>query len=231
MKYVSIDIETTGLNPETSQVLSIGAILEDTNNRLSFREVPKFHAGIVRRDINGDLYAVNMNKDLIEKICNFAGLKTEEEKAKYSEEHTMSFFEEDEIVQQFYWWLYSNFREAFQNPVTTVTNHEEYGAVPYVNNKNVEKVVITVAGKNFGTFDKLFLEKLPRWKQLVKVRSRIIDPAVMFTDWETDDAPPGLSECKKRAGLPQHVSHDAVEDAWDVVELIRKSIDEKTSRN
>ena len=32
MKYISIDIETTGLDRDLCQVLSIGAVIEDTNN-------------------------------------------------------------------------------------------------------------------------------------------------------------------------------------------------------
>lgn len=32
MKYVSIDIETSGLDPEINNVLSIGAVIEDTAN-------------------------------------------------------------------------------------------------------------------------------------------------------------------------------------------------------
>lgn len=32
MKYVSIDIETTGLNPEVHQVIELAAVLEDTEN-------------------------------------------------------------------------------------------------------------------------------------------------------------------------------------------------------
>ena len=43
MKYISIDIETTGLDPENCQILSIGAVIEDTLNQLPFEELPTFH--------------------------------------------------------------------------------------------------------------------------------------------------------------------------------------------
>ena len=74
-----------------------------------------------------------------------------------------------------------------------------------------------------ATFDKLFLERLPRWKQLIKIRQRIIDPSVLYVNWESDSSLPSMSECKVRAGLPGMVTHNAVEDAWDVIELLRNT--------
>jgi len=64
MIYISIDTETTGLNPENCQLLSFGAIVEDTNKKLPFDQIPKFHCAVLRgeRDIlQGELYALNMN--------------------------------------------------------------------------------------------------------------------------------------------------------------------------
>jgi hypothetical protein len=81
--------------------------------------------------------------------------------------------------------------------------------------------VMNAAGKNFASFDIKFLERLPRWKQVFKVRSRILDPGVLFVDWKNDEAVPGMSECKKRANLPELVTHHAVEDALDVIMLLR----------
>jgi hypothetical protein len=69
------------------------------------------------------------------------------------------------------------------------------------------------AGKNFVSFDQKFLERLPRWKQVFKIRGRVLDPAILFVDWTNDTAAPGLSLCKERAGLPSLVTHNAVEDA------------------
>jgi hypothetical protein len=82
-------------------------------------------------------------------------------------------------------------------------------------------VPINVAGKNFASFDKHFIERLPRWKQLIRIRQRIIDPAVIFTDWKNDDSLPSLNKCKERAKIQGEVTHDALEDAWDVIELLR----------
>jgi len=93
--------------------------------------------------------------------------------------------------------------------------------LPMITNQT-KPIHITVAGKNFGTFDLRFLEKLPRWNQLIKVRQRILDPTILYTDWKNDESLPSLSKCKKRANMTEVVSHDAVEDSFDVIALLRK---------
>jgi oligoribonuclease len=224
MKYLSIDVETTGIDSENCEILSIGAILEDTENILPFEEIPKFHCAINRRSIKGELFATNMNRDLIEKIVHYQSAKDQDEKNDLVQMTGMQFLPEEEVVQEFYWWLYSN--GAFTFDVEKMMNtpsviHGKYGKVPMITSKT-QRATITVAGKNFASFDKLFLEKLPRWKQLIGIRSRVIDPAIFYTDWSVDNAPPGLAKCKERAGIEGIVTHDALEDGWDVVLLLRK---------
>ena len=198
MKYVSIDIETTGLNPETCQVLSIGAVIEDTDNIMPVKDLPTFHGVMLSREISGDPYALNMNKDLIESMVYWQTGK-EDERYDLKRLTGLEFYEKDEIVKAFYNFLLKN-------------GFEPSGEV----------IHLTVAGKNFGTFDLKFLEKLPRWKQYIRVRQRILDPSILYVDWKEDSSLPGLGTCKKRANLPEEVAHDAVEDAIDVILLLRK---------
>jgi len=99
MKYISIDIETTGLDPENNQILSIGAIIEDTNNILPLESIPTFHAAIIRENVTGSLVALNMNNKLIETIVQYSNLKTDESKINFSESKGLNFYKEDEIVQ------------------------------------------------------------------------------------------------------------------------------------
>ena len=51
MPYVSIDIETTGLDPETCQILEIGAVFD--NWTLPIRDLPTFHCYVVHKQIVG----------------------------------------------------------------------------------------------------------------------------------------------------------------------------------
>ena len=219
MKYVSIDIETTGLNPETCQVLSIGAVIEDTNNPLPIDKLPKFHAAIKRERIEGEITALTMNADLIKTINHYVRESDQDERNDIVQMTDMQFLDEDQIIIELFYFLAANGFVEF-NPSGTVTNHKLYGVVPYAPSHK-GPIYITVAGKNFGTFDLKFLEKLPRWKQLIKVRSRIIDPAILFVDWKIDESLPGLNLCKERGNIKGVVTHNALEDAIDVVAVLR----------
>ena len=66
MEYISIDIETTGLDRENDQVLEIGAIIENTFDPKPFDELPKFHAIILHPRYEGSSYAINMNKRIFQ---------------------------------------------------------------------------------------------------------------------------------------------------------------------
>ena len=85
-----------------------------------------------------------------------------------------------------------------------------------------KSITLNVAGKNFGTFDKLFLQELPWWQKLIRTRQRVLDPAILMVDWKSDKSLPNLTQCKERAGVTGIVTHNALEDAWDVIEVLRK---------
>ena len=225
MKYVSIDIETTGLDPEKCEILSIGAVIEDTNNPLPLDQLPSFHVAIKRENITGSMFAINMNKDLIETIVNYQSANGDKAKQEIVENSFMRFLHEDEVAIEFYYFLYKNglMNDKGNQPLISgqVSDHPIYGMVPAINQRVIPSGHINVAGKNFGTFDKVFLQKLPRWKQLIKMRNRILDPAILFVDWKSDDALPGLGLCKERSKIEGVVTHNALEDAIDVVSVLR----------
>ena len=227
MRYISVDTETTGLDPEKDQVLSIGAIIEDTNKPTDFQDTSKFHGVIKRNQITGGLYAINLNQKLLATMNQYKCAESEAAKAKIEANTGMQFYNENEIVSEFFYWLaehdFVKTKEddgrAYLDRHVTVRNGKMLPAIDH----KTKPIQITVAGKNFATFDKLFLEKLPRWKQLIKVRQRIMDPAILFLDWEQDESLPNLATCKKRAGFQEIVTHNAVEDAWDVIQLLRQT--------
>lgn len=69
MNYISIDIETTGLDPELDQVLSIAAVLDTTELRdLTVTELPFFHRMIRHDRYHGNPIALAMNAELLRKI-------------------------------------------------------------------------------------------------------------------------------------------------------------------
>ena len=219
MKYISIDVETTGLEKDRYQILSIGAILEDTEKKLSFEEIPKFHAAILHNEITGSPYALNMNKKIIEAIVNYQEAKDQDEKNDLVHMTGMQFYKEDQVVEGFFRWLCDNdmVDYSFTDMIVMAGNGKSYPALT----SKMKPVSLNVAGKNFASFDKHFLERLPRWQQVVRIRQRIIDPSIIFTNWNEDSTLPSLFECKQRAKIQGVVTHDALEDAWDVIQLLR----------
>jgi hypothetical protein len=201
MKYASIDIETTGIDPESNQILSIGIILEDSNNPLPYEELPKFHCAIKRTEISGSLFAIDMNKDLIATINSYMTAIGQDEKNDMVHFTGMQFLNEHEVVMHIAQFMQDN---SFINGTVD--------KVPYQ---------IICAGKNFGTFDKLFLQKLSCWNNVFRISQRVLDPGLLYIDWKNDKTVPNMITCKERGNVPGVVTHNALEDAWDVVQLLR----------
>lgn len=67
--YIAFDIETTGLNPEKHQILSIAAVA-DNEPDTPIDKLPYFHMSIYYEDgIVGDPFALAMNAKLLEMIA------------------------------------------------------------------------------------------------------------------------------------------------------------------
>jgi len=225
MIYVSIDTETTGLEKDRYQILSIGAILEDTTKKLPFEEIPKFHGAILHNEITGSPFAISMNMKIINAVARYKDAKTVDEKNDIIQMTGMQFYQEDQIVEGFFRWLYENGLYTGKSGVPAteqVMVRGDNGKMYPMLNSKIPPISLNVAGKNFASFDKHFLERLPRWQQVIRVRQRIIDPSVIFTNWAEDNTMPSLSECKERAKFNSSiVTHDALEDAWDIIQLLR----------
>lgn len=176
MKYVSIDIETTGLDPGRDQVLQIAMIVDDLEKPKPRDELPFINRYISHPRYCGNAFALHLNRELLYILA----------KGTNKEIMTAADFEHAE-----------NDLHLFL--------HKHFG------NER-----ITVAGKNAANFDIPFLPKALQ----ARFRHRVLDPGSMFVE-NTDKEVPNLETCLKRAGLPTEVTHDAYEDAMQVVELIR----------
>jgi hypothetical protein len=212
MIYVSIDIETSGLDHEKNCVLSIGAIIEDTQKKLPYEECPKFNAVILQREIVGSPRALTMNKGLIAMIGEYLE-GNDETRFNMDTILNYSFYEKEDVVKKFYEFLWVNgYGEAVPNQLLVTSKIDS----------NSKPITLNVAGKNFGTFDKLFLQQLPWWQKLIRTRQRVLDPAILCVDWYKDNSLPSLTTCKERTNISGEVTHDALEDAWDVIQVLRK---------
>lgn len=180
MPYVSIDIETTGLDPETCQILEIGAVWDDWTKPIA--ELPVYHRLVVHDEYRGNAYALALNAGLLKQLAG---------------QREPWFLEPSQVADDFATWL----KGCGWDGTTS----------------------LTTAGKNFASFDRQFLKRLPRFEQVVKLSHRSIDPAILF--WRAaDDKLPDSKTCYERAGLDNKVAHTAVEDALAVVRLVRLGI-------
>lgn len=184
MKYVSIDIETTGLDPNNCQTIEIGAVVDDLSNLTPIEELPVFHAYIDHGVFSGEPFALSMHSEIFRRIA--------------IKEKGFNICSRSSVGIAFTSWLYENgIKERY-----------------------------TAAGKNFAAFDLVFLKELPGMTTgNVRPHHRIIDPGIMFWHPDQDDKLPNLKLCKERAGIEGEVAHTAVEDALDVVKLVRNRVD------
>lgn len=197
MIYISIDTETTGLDPETCQVLQIGAVIEDTTKLKPIDELPRFQCLVEHQHVSGSAFALNMNREILAKLGELERADRHD-RSEIRKQHNI--IPVNLVAKSFAMWLAAN-------------------GIPKI--ENSDQVSITVAGKNFGVFDKLFLEKIPGWKTSIGFKQRMIDPSILCMNWTTDAGPPNLQTCMKRAQVEGPVTHDALQDAIDVVRVIR----------
>jgi len=191
MKYVSIDLETTGLSPRQHQILEFGAVIEDTENVLPIEELPSFHSYIKWDTIIGDPYALAMNWRILDVIA----------KPQMWEELGVRVLNPEDLGLVFWDFIDKHFNSD--------------------NDQEVFRGKITVAGKNFGNFDNQFLENLPNFFRHVRFEHRFLDPGSMYFNPKIDSKPPGLETCLERIGIRKGISHTAVEDAKDVIMALR----------
>ena len=221
MKYCSIDIEATGLNPEKHSILSIGVIIEDTEKKLPYEDLPKFNAIILNNEIVGSPRAIAMNKEIIELMGDY--LEGDKEmRRNISNDSGYSFYEKEDVAKHFFNFLFLN---GYEYDITNgcIEVRTVKGRSLPVFGARIKPITINVAGKNFATSDKLYLEQLPWWKKLIRTRQRVIDPSILFCDWKNDESLPNLIDCKERGNIEGIVTHNALEDAWDIVQLLRKN--------
>src|SRR5436190_9940792 len=64
MKYISIDLETTGLDPKKDVILEFAAVIEDTENILPLNELPKLTLFVKHNRLVISPEVIYMHKEL-----------------------------------------------------------------------------------------------------------------------------------------------------------------------
>jgi len=202
MKILAIDIETTGIHPSRDQILQLGAVYYDSSKSMHVDKMPAFKMYVDNVYIKGDTYAINMNQHIFKYI-----LENNEKRTKQPTKFALN----DE-----------EFQEGIICNISDLFSFFHY----FLLRNKIAGNNITLAGKNIDRFDIPFLEHHIRFSSL-DFNKRTFDPGVLFLDIKKDKVIPNLSECKRRAGLEDTVSHDALDDAKDIIRLIKKYYSKK----
>lgn len=193
MQYVSIDIETTGLDPRKNDILEFAAVVDELDSSTPVEKLPVFRKYIRKSEpYVGDAKALAMHHRVFERIAA----------------NDPDCIEVDGLM-----FAFGNFLQS-------------HGVCP---NKH-GKIVLNVAGKNFGSFDMQFLlAKIPAesWNNII-FRQRFIDPSILYVDAD-DTHLPDLATCVERmceetGAKIEWSHHTALDDALQVVRLIRHKI-------
>jgi len=201
MLYCSIDIETTGLNPKTCDIVQFAAIIDDLSNPQPLEKLPKFQTHFAQPTYTGEPYALGMHPQIFKKIADAQKKR----------------IEENEFGDRFMNIL--DLPSAFKNFLTQ-------NGVP--EDPKSGRVRITMAGKNVAMFDLPFLnKKLKKHWGDITILHRVIDPAILYYQ-PGDKNLPDSATCLERAGYAGEVAHTALEDALMVVKLVRHKLLPKT---
>jgi hypothetical protein len=189
----STDIETTGLDPETCQVLELGVVLWETTDFVTpVAELPAFHCYVVHPSYRGDAYALAMNRAILWRIAE------REPGSRYLDAIDVGSALADFIY------------EFAPRALKETRQGDSYAE-------------LWPAGFNFDGFDRQFLRRLPEFSRDVRFTHRSLAPATLFFDPMVDAKIPGSDEVFRRAGvdLDEGVRHTALGDARAVVEVLR----------
>jgi hypothetical protein len=83
------------------------------------------------------------------------------------------------------------------------------------------KYHVNFAGANIASFDLPILKRdIKGFSDLINDNRRVLDPSIIFADYAVDEHLPGLSKSLSRAGMDDVVTHDAEDDALQIVDQL-----------
>ena len=192
MIYFALDLETPSLSPKGG-ILQLALVLEDTTVDTPVDQLQHFVGYVVRDSYDHvEPYAASMHAGLWRKIDRMR--RGDDAEAPIPHNRTEAMSESSDFL--------CNMAANWVRNVLADRGEPE-GRV-------------TVAGKNVATFDYQFITD----ELKACFRHRVLDPGSGFADFSRKTLP-SLDELLERFGLGRTVQHDALEDARDVIRVLR----------
>lgn len=208
MKYVSINVETTGWDVDYCQILSMNAIIDDLETQKSLDMLPRFHAYFSYPRIMGSPRALAHNSNILKKLSEVSSPMTLEDIRKRPagpQKYIDIVMDGRSTIPAI---VFRNFLK--DNGYNMPSDIDDRG-----------RICIIPAGKDFAFFGRKFLESLPGLSEQVSMGHCCLDPSILYVE-PNDTAIPSLSQCIHRSGEKPQQIHEALDDALSVIKLLRK---------
>lgn len=192
MKYISLDLETTGLDANFHQVIEIACVIDNLSCPRGFdylEHCDSFRKIVRHRNYNFSPYAMKMHlkNGLIDELLRST--------------HASS----SDVVE---------IGQAGGLLINFLNQNDLYAP----------SIKPTIAGKNFARLDAPFLFRMHGFSVGQEWwHHRSLDVGSLYAK-PTDNELPSTEECLKRAGLKSGGNHRAMDDALDVVRLVRHAL-------
>jgi len=205
MKYLSLDIETTGLDPACNQILEVAAVVENYRygkKNKPVEKLPAFHCYVKPEHdlIHGSSYALSMHSRIFKILA-----KPETADAPVYN------------ISEMYVALNKFIKKYFGDETVTLAGKNvisfDVSFMREVFKANYSTLRVITRKHSSAIFDRPF-------ESVFRFRHRAIDPGSMYMLPE-DSAPPDMVTCLKRAGIVPTALHTALGDARVIIRLVR----------
>ncbi len=207
MKVLYVDLETTGLDPETCQILQIG-LLWDHDSTIPIDQLPQLEFLVRHDSYRGDPYALWLNATLLQQLSKpGVGVPIGDVALVLSDVMSSWGITTKDRVN-----IGGKNIAGFDIPfLSKLPNFDRNGWDEW--DSGTAMVDGTLHSRHKWSTGNRF-----QW------RHRTVDPAMMYARPD-DDMPPNLDECLKRAGIEKKTVHTALDDCKLVCELVRKGFE------
>lgn len=197
-KFVALDLETTGTNPQKDQILQIAAVVFDSQDLdTPIEKLPSFNVLVRHEEYHGSAYALQMNAGILKKLANGEGA------VPYDARRSLCGFLDETKVEQ----------------ATLIGFNVMSFDLPFLKNFNPSR-----PARRYYTASNDFEDawNAPSRFETNRVmgqffKHRGVDSGSLFANADV----PQDSKTLMAELLHKEVSHDALEDCWDTIRLWR----------